>query len=514
MIDIIVFHVFIVTNLYPSHHQIGYKSNLRNSKSISDLSNIPEKDTSYLSGNQGNSHVYDDYPFQLPVPSATHIPLTGTGSIPELLTSSMPTTVPGVTGSVPELVSSCLPQFVTGSIPELGSSCLSEFGNSGADTGATNIGKIGAAMFDGSAVPRDQQQTGKQLLEQLERDLLEFDLLMGCPPSPPEVDTDSLEETLRSLALLSSQERLFKPVHQTRLRSDEDSDSDTVKSETSNFSCDSLEDGENEEEEEPVAEQEAKSTPRFCEIPRTLPLPRRKRQRWQRLSLGGVTRKRPNDYESDVFPTNEISNSHSQVFRTASDTALANSDSSHSDVQTPTNPPYFSVKFPGHTSNSRCLTASDNSHSYMNQQEREDLQGNDDNTVSTMTAETHSYHLERSTPVSFSIPQSPAVEQLRRQGSETSQRQQPHKSRVILPPASVVAAEDFPVVQAQPLPPGPPPAVYLPSSQPLIPQGVIPAPGRAHRVLLAKKVTIQQVLPSKRKGWISCCTWLLSWHEE
>ncbi|XP_042204556.1 mitogen-activated protein kinase-binding protein 1-like isoform X9 [Homarus americanus] len=31
---------------------IGYKSNLRNSKSISDLSNIPEKDTSYMSGNQ------------------------------------------------------------------------------------------------------------------------------------------------------------------------------------------------------------------------------------------------------------------------------------------------------------------------------------------------------------------------------------------------------------------------------------------------------------------------------
>ncbi|KAK8387938.1 hypothetical protein O3P69_020086 [Scylla paramamosain] len=31
---------------------IGYKSNLRNSKSISDLSNIPEKDTSYVSGNQ------------------------------------------------------------------------------------------------------------------------------------------------------------------------------------------------------------------------------------------------------------------------------------------------------------------------------------------------------------------------------------------------------------------------------------------------------------------------------
>ncbi|XP_047496658.1 WD repeat-containing protein 62-like isoform X3 [Penaeus chinensis] len=31
---------------------IGYKSNLRSSKSISDLSNIPEKDTSYMSGNQ------------------------------------------------------------------------------------------------------------------------------------------------------------------------------------------------------------------------------------------------------------------------------------------------------------------------------------------------------------------------------------------------------------------------------------------------------------------------------
>ncbi|XP_042204549.1 mitogen-activated protein kinase-binding protein 1-like isoform X3 [Homarus americanus] len=490
---------------------IGYKSNLRNSKSISDLSNIPEKDTSYMSGNQGNNCECDDNPFHLPVPTASHIPLTGSSNIPELFTRSVPTVVPGVVGSISELVSGSLPRFVTGSVPEIGSSCLSELGSSNADMGVESLGKIGAAIFDGSAVPRDQQRTGKQLLAQLERDLQEFDLLMGCPPSPPEVDTDSLEETLRSLALLTSQETVPKQVYQNRHRGDEDSDSDTVKSETSNFSCDSLEDGENEEEEEeeeeaePSPEEEAEDTPRHrvFETPNTLPLPRRKRQRWQRLSLEGVSKYRPNDYESDVFPTNEMStSSHSQVFRTASDTALANSDSSHSDVQTPTNPPYFSVKSPGHTTSSRCMTVPDTTRGLVNQpKETIVVQENDySNTVSTLTVETHSYRLERSAPVSFSIPQPPAVEQLRRQGRELSPRRQPHKSRVILPPASVGDAEHFPVVQAQPLPPGPPAAVYLPSSQPTLPQGAIPTPGRAHRVLLAKRVTIQQILPSKHGG--------------
>ncbi|XP_069943226.1 uncharacterized protein Wdr62 isoform X3 [Cherax quadricarinatus] len=483
---------------------IGYKSNLRNSKSISDLSNIPEKDTSYMSGNQGNHHQCDDIPFHHPVLTASHIPLTGTSNFPELLTSSIPKPVPGIVGSIPELVSGCLPQYATGSIPELGSSCLSELGSIGADSKVDSLGKIGVAVFDGSAVPRDQQRTGKQLLAQLERDLQEFDLLMGCPPSPPEVDTDSLEETLRSLALLSSQEPLSKQVHQNRHRTDEDSDSDTVKSETSNFSCDSLEDGENDDEEdETAAEPEAVDIPRHCvfEVPRTLP--RRKRQRWQRLSLEGVTRNRPNDYESDVFPTNEMPTaSHSQVFRTASDTALANSDSNHSDVQTPTNPPYFSVKSPGHTTSSRCVAVSVTTRGIASQpKESLIIQGSEsNNTVSTHNVEAHSYRLERSTPVTFSIPQSPVVEQLRRQGRELSPRRQPHKNRVILPPASLVDAEDFPVVQAQPLPPGPPPAVYLPSSQPTLPPGVIAAPGRAHRVLLAKKVTIHQVLPSKHGG--------------
>ena len=102
------------------------------------------------------------------------------------------------------------------------------------------------------------------------------------------------------------------------------------------------------------------------------------------------------------------------------------------------------------------------------------------------------------------------VEQLKRESRETSPHHQPQKGQVTLPPANVGDAEDFPVVQAQPLPPGPPPAVYLPSSQPSLPQGIIPAPGRAHRVLLAKKVTIQQVLPSKRKDRIPCSAWLLS----
>lgn len=453
-----------------------------------------------------------DFSFQPTVPTTSHITLTGTNNIPELLASSVPSTLPGVVGSIPELVSGCLPHFVTSRMPELGaSSSFSESGIHSTDISTECVSNLEggpSAIFDGSAVPRDQQKTGKHLLAQLEKDLLEFDLLMGCPPSPPEVDTDSLEETLRSLSLLSSQEPLFRSVYPNRPRVEEDSDSDTVKSETSNFSCDSLEDREN-GVEGPASEPEREATtPRHhnCEASKTLTFPRRKRQRWQRLSLEGVAKKKPNDYEADVFPTNEMPSSHSQIFRTASDTALANSDGNHSDVQTPTNPPYFSVKSPGHTTSSRCIVPPEPSHDPVNQSEEEPSQDNGSgNTVSTVTVETHSYRYERSTPLSFSIPQSPVIEQLRRQSRESSiWQQQPNKNRAILPPASIVDPRDFPVVQAQPLPPGPPPAVYLPSSQPPLSHGGISAPGRAHRILLAKKVTIQQVLPSKRKSWITC----------
>lgn len=493
--------------------QIGYKSNLRSSKSISDLSNIPEKDTSYMSGNQGNNCVRSDNPFYLNFPATSHIPLTGTNSIPELLGTNVPTVVPGVTGSYPELVSGCIPGFVGGSIPELGSNWLSTLGGSNADVRSEGVARIGSEVFDGSAVPRDQQKTGKQLLAQLERDLHEFDLLTGCPPSPPEVDTDSLEETLRSLSLLSSQQSQLG--FSSRYRADSDSDSDTVKSEQSNFSCDSLED--EDDEDDPPEEKIEIPRPPVCEVPRTLPLPRRKRQRWQRLSLGGRTKERPKDYESDLFPTNELpSNSHSRVFRTTSDTALGHSDSSHSDVQTPTNPPYFSVKAPGHAATSKCITGSGNTHSMGKQPMDTVVSTVDDGngSVTTVTVETHSYRLEGAAPVSYALPQSAAVEQLRRHSRESSPRRHIPKNQEVLPPGNLVQAEDFPVVQAQPLPPGPPPAVYLPSSQPTLPQGVIPAPGRAHRVLLAKKVTIQQVLPSKRKREPFCSAWLLLWHEE
>ena len=479
--------------------QIGYKSNLRNSKSISDLSNIPEKDTSYVSGNQGNQTVCDDNFFYLPAPVASPATHSVTSSIQQLFHSSGARTVHNAIEDVPELLYGCLPRHASSSIPELGSSCFSEYGGSGCDNGVENLRKISAAMFDSSAVPKDQQRTGKQLLAQLERDLLEFDLLMGCSSSPPEVDTDSLEETLRSLSLLSSHEPLFRKIHQMHHRPTDDSDSDTVKSETSNFSCDSLEDREFEDEEEATPVKECKSVPQQPineASSRTLPFPRRKRQRWQRLSLEGVTKVKPNDYESDVFPTNEgPSNSSSQVFRTSSDTALANSDSSHSDVQTPTNPPFFSVKSPGPIVSTAPSVASSDHTSQAGKQHK-----NSDSDISLVTIETHSYRLEHSDPLSVPLPQSPKVEQLKRESRETSPQRQPNtKGQAPLPPASIVDAEDFPVVQAQPLPPGPPPAVYLPSSQSSLPLGAIPAPGRAHRVLLAKKVTIQQVLPSKRK---------------
>lgn len=456
-----------------------------------------------MSGNQGNQPPCDDNFFYLPAPTSAHVPHSVTASIQQLFNNSTPTTTATVHNAiddVPELLSGCLPRNASNSIPELGSSYFSEYGNNLCDN-SENLRKLRASMFDSSLMLKDQQRTGKQLLAQLERDLLEFDLLMGCSSSPPEVDTDSLEETLRSLSLLSSHEQLLRKVHQTHQRPNDDSDSDTVKSETSNFSCDSLEDREVEDQEEQTPVKECKSIPQEPPVSeamasRTLPFPRRKRQRWQRLSLEGVTKIKPNDYESDVFPTNEGPN-NSQVFRTSSDTALANSDSSHSDVQTPTNPPFFSVKSPGPSGN----TVHSVAHSSCDHNNQISTgHTNDDGDVSTVTIETRSYRLEHSTPIPFPVPQPLMVEQLKRESRETSPHHQPQKGQVALPPANVGDAEDFPVVQAQPLPPGPPPAVYLPSSQPSLPQGIIPAPGRAHRVLLAKKVTIQQVLPSKRKA--------------
>lgn len=496
-------------NTFVNSFQIGYKSNLRNSKSISDLSNIPEKDTSYMSGNQGNQPTCDDNFFYLPAPATAPVPPSVTASIQQLFDNSSITTtaVHNAIDDVPELLSGCLPKNASSSIPELGSSYFSEYGSNLCDN-AENLRKLRATMFDGSFVSKDQQKTGKQLLAQLERDLLEFDLLMGCSSSPPEIDTDSLEETLRSLSLLSSHEHLFKKVQQTHQRPNDDSDSDTVKSETSNFSCDSLEDRETEDQEEQTPVKECKSIPQQPPVSevasRTLPFPRRKRQRWQRLSLEGVTKIKPNDYESDVFPTNE-GPSNLQVFRTSSDTALANSDGSHSDVQTPTNPPFFSVKSPGPSVN----TVHSVAHASCDHTNQVSPGLTDDGDVSTVTIETHSYRLEHSSPIPFPLPQPPMVEQLKRESRETSPHRQPRKGQVALPPANVGDAEDFPVVQAQPLPPGPPPTVYLPSSQPSLPQGIIPAPGRAHRVLLAKKVTIQQVLPSKRKARVSYSAWLL-----
>ncbi|KAK7084633.1 mitogen-activated protein kinase binding protein 1 [Halocaridina rubra] len=487
---------------------IGYKSNLRSSKSISDLSNIPEKDTSYLSGNQGNAHPGLESSFYLPVHPGHNVNTEGSNHISQFISSSwVPPNapimaprhreetgdytekVPGSFGVVNDIISKMEGNHSSGMIimPQ--------------EVVNDNVAKIGSTVFDGSAVPRDQQRAGKELLAQLEKDLREFDLLMGCP-SPPEVDADSLEETLRSLALLSCHDATFSERKMAHRKTEDDSDSDTVKSEASNFSCDSLED---ENDEQPQADEDSEVTPRHrvFEAPKTLPLPRRKRQRWQRLSLGGITKERPNDYESDVFPTNEMScNHHSQVFRTASDTALANSDSSHSDVQTPTNPPYFSVKSPV-TKTAPALT-SVNGESCFNKQINDvhpSEKTNGGNTVTTLTVETHSYRYERESSVPYALPRSPVIDQLRREASgETSPRRQSPKCRLALPPASFVEPDDFPVVQAQPLPPGPPPAVYLPCSQPTVSQSGIPTPGRAHRVLLAKKVTIQQVLPSKRKS--------------
>ena len=451
-----------------------------------------------MSGNQGKIHSHFDNSFYLPVHTAPHVNAVDTNTISQIMASWVPPSVPG---SYAEGAQSCYGASFTGSsMPEFEASHISGVNDDiSHEMVSDHIAKIGATVFDGSAVPRDQQRTGKQLLAQLERDLKEFDLLMGCP-SPPEVDTDSLEETLRSLALLSSQDTLLTDTKSFQNKANDDSDSDTVKSEVSNFSCDSLED-----EEDQSAEQEPEETPRHrvFEAPKTLPLPRRKRQRWQRLSLGGITKDRPNDYGSDIFPTNEIShNHHSQVFRTASDTALANSDSSHSDVQTPTNPPYFSVKSPVSKVAPQPLpTASDSRlHQVKDTPHSSQASNTGNNTVTTLTVETHSYHYERESPVPYPLPRSPVIDQLRREAAgETSPRRQPQRSRATLPPANYVEADDFPVVQAQPLPPGPPPAVYLPCSQPAVGPGVIPAPGRAHRVLLAKKVTIQQVLPSKRK---------------
>ncbi|XP_066973232.1 uncharacterized protein [Macrobrachium rosenbergii] len=484
---------------------IGYKSNLRSSKSISDLSNIPEKDTSYMSGNQGKNPLHVDNSFYLPVQTAPHINAVVTNTIPQLMAGWVPdvsVTGLGVMANYAEGAQSCYTAgVVTSNLSDFGASCMSRVDDSSShEVVSDHVAKIGSTVFDGSAVPRDQQKTGKQLLAQLERDLKEFDLLMGCP-SPPEVDTDSLEETLRSLALLSSQDAVLTDPRISRNKGGDDSDSDTVKSEASNFSCDSLED-----EDDKSADLEPEETPRhrIFEAPKTLPLPRRKRQRWQRLSLGGITKDRPNDYGSDIFPTNEISyNHHSHVFRTASDTALANSDSSHSDVQTPTNPPYFSVKSPVSKTAPKSVPTSD---SRLNQVKdaHHTPQTSKGNTVTTLTVETHSYHYERESSVPYPIPRSPVIDQLRREAagdaSPPTSRRHSQRPTATLPPASLVEADDFPVVQAQPLPPGPPPAVYLPCTQPTVGQGVIPAPGRAHRVLLAKKVTIQQVLPSKPSG--------------
>ena len=327
----------------------------------------------------------------------------------------------------------------------------------------------------------DRWTTGQQLLSQLEKDLKEFEKLMYGemrPSSPPEIDTDSLEETLRGLQLMGEKHPQIEKI--TKLLSarkkEEDSDSDTVKSNESNFSCDSLDDDDDDDADDdsdkiPTKQTSnsyipAKNAPvKKClkpDVPSTLPIQRRKRQRWQRLSLGGKTYDKKPDFESDVFPTNEApANTHYPVFRTSSDSALAHSDSSHSDLPTPTNPPFFSVRSPP-TPNQKSLP------------KKSDIDEIDDeNAVTMLTVEHHSYCLER--------PSS----------DHHYHRQYPKREGT--PPTK--GPKDFPVEHTHIIPPGTPPTVYLTG----LTGAGISAPGRAHRVLLAKKVTIQQVLPSKRK---------------
>ncbi|XP_076039679.1 WD repeat domain 62 [Oratosquilla oratoria] len=418
---------------------IGYKSNLRSSKSISDLSNIPEKDTSFSSHHQEAG----------------------------ALVSGM------------------------------------------SDIDATNcVLQPNACVY--LSLPRDHHKTGQALLSQLEKDLKEFEALeygYTHPPSPPELEADSLEETLRSLAMYSVSERKEADrVNQRSHKGDDDSDSDTVKSDESNFSCDSLE----KEGSSPECEEERSPRP---EVPSTLPLQRRKRQRWQRLSLGEAPKYLDNDFESDVFPTNETPvSSHAPVFRTTSDTALVHSDSSHSDIQTPTNPPYFTALASVRGEDSPVKWQSP----VLPKGPEPRMAGM--SSYTTVKVETRSYRLEES---SYQLSaQKNYEEQIHRRphqvirSSVSSPGECP--SRGFSPslgehyPVNIgpdYQPDDFQVVQAQPIAPGPPPCVYLPSSQGCLGAqqqsqggGGSGGPGRAHRVLLAKKVTIQQVLPSKPGG--------------
>ena len=229
---------------------------------------------------------------------------------------------------------------------------------------------VGGAVFDDSCVPNDKRETGQQLLFKLEEDLREFEKLM-----------------YGSLRHNVDRDRSPDPVSEIIMEEERsnDSDANTVKSMETNYSFDSLDDDSDAEdgqgskenlgqdesdydcnsvfEDQAHAHKEQNRSSKVrsvsksgngdkLEVPTTLPSEKRTRQKWQQSSLASEPTSPSCSSLINVCTVRKSSNQtptrrkKSSVSRTRSESGITRSDSNHSDLQTPTNPPFFSVLSP------------------------------------------------------------------------------------------------------------------------------------------------------------------------
>lgn len=356
-----------------------------------------------------------------------------------------------------------------------------------------NDSLIGGAIFEETSVPFGQQQTGRKLLLQLEKDLKDFEMLLygemrpQSPPvldtnsqrSPVEVEADSLEEKLLSL----------------RMKEESEEDTTTVKSEEESvFSCDSLnqdetddaydDDGEdgNEDERTKARDRGLLRLSRLTFSSMTLPSRIKKPFRFDR-QITSHTFRESSPPSFVAYPIPSFRRRHKKVFRASSDSALGppvsrgnksihgnTFPSDSSDVATPTNnPPFFTVRSPSQP-NPPSKFPAPGSLPIPNPITPLFRSANSGGLTSSAAANRRKFFLDQTSASLDSSPVGRCHEPIIRGGN----------------------MKDYPVIQAQPLPPGPPPSAYLHTSQ-----GGFAAPGRAHRVPLAKRIQVHQVLPSK-----------------
>ena len=478
---------------------------------------------------------------------------------------------------------------------------------------------VGGAVFDETDVDKNDRATGQQLLASLEKDLRELEQLM-MTRSPDTIDDAVTAKT-----------DLDNSTSQVIMEEDYDnnSEADTVKSFDTNYSYDSLDDDSDEdnqpceednevaensgddddnnnEEEEEASDYDKQSSSNdvfdstseiyfessFLSIssasccsgekvasvsrptlPSTLPKERRKRQKWQAISFeegegeedstGACASK-----SSSSSQNKDTSGCGKIIGHTTSDSGLAHSDSSHSDLQTPTNPPFFSVTSPtaSEPPTTSFRVASDTS-SYTGPGVLKKRCGR---TKSTSAAvEKHcSFSIDNSptTPIPQSTPSTPSTptcseypssdnlvslrhHQMTRSFCDSSYKwtsdhhsQYPennnnnnsdtfrqHAPLRAVATTSLCCGSSYSVqgsIKAVAAPhrasllhsnvphhSSSPDFSQLPDAPSCSPHVVIP--GRAHRILLAKKLTIDQVLPSRRKIYYvspllprpaSCCS--------